>query len=677
MGFVSGIWEKRSGLSRPDRWLTEAMGGRPTSSGARVNEDTALRSTAVYAAVRVLSETIASLPLAVYQRMPGGGKDKAVNHPLYTILHDIANEEMTAMTLRETLQGHLALRGNGYAEIEYDKAGGIRALWPLRPDRVTPERLPSGKLQYRLLLPDGQGVILPAERVLHIPGLSYDGLIGYSPIALAREAVGLSLATEEFGARFFGNGAQVSGVLEHPGRLGEEAQRNIRGSFEEAHSGLSRSHRLMILEEGMKYSRIGIPPEDAQFLETRKFQLTEIARIFRVPPHMLADLSQATFSNIEHQSIEFVTHTIRPWLVRWEQAISMKLLSPVERKSLFTEHKVDGLLRGDIKSRYEAYSIGRQNGWLSANDVRDLENMNPLPEDQGDMYLVPLNMVPADQVGQVPEGEKKPIEDDSNEKEMESDSRSREKRDLEQRSIRSATARRRLGNAYKRMFSEAASRVIRREKADVMRQAEKMLGKRDAGLFTDWLERFYRDHQGFVERNFSPVVFAFAEAIQAEAAEEVGHQVGMTPEIREFAGAYLSTFVARYIGSSLGQLRKNLREALEQGADPLISLNERFNEWEENRPAKVADRETNQGGNAFAKATYISAGFMRVQWRSSGGSCRYCAQMDGKTVGINSTFVGKGEELQPEGEKPLIPSTNVGHPPLHRGCDCMIVASTF
>lgn len=383
-------------MAKPERWLVDALGGQETNAGVRVNEATAMQSTAVYACVRILSETLASLPLPVYQRLEGGGKERAPNHPLYTVLHDIANDEMTSYTLRETLMSHLLLWGNAYAEIEWNNAGEVRALWPLRPDQTLPQRnAETQKLEYHTILPDGTQVILPFERVLHIPGLGFDGIIGYSPIAMAKQAIGLSLATEEFGARFFSNGAHPSGIVEYPGKLSDQAYERYKKDVEEKHQGLGKSHRIMILEEGLKYHQVGIPPEDAQFLETRKFQLNEIARIYRVPPHMIGDLDRATFSNIEHQSIEFVVHTVRPWLVRWEQAIKLKLFTPLERRRFFAEFVVDGLLRGDIKSRYDAYAVARQNGWMSANDIRELENQNPIPG--GDVYLVNGNMVPIDQ----------------------------------------------------------------------------------------------------------------------------------------------------------------------------------------------------------------------------------------------------------------------------------------
>jgi HK97 family phage portal protein len=408
-------WERRSSLANPDKWLTEWFTGRwQSNAGVNVTPQTALQYSAIFACVRILAETLASLPLNIYKRLPGGGKEKAVDHYLYQILHELPNPEMTSFEFRETLMGHLALWGNAFAEIERNNAGRIIGLWPLRPDCMTVERnngLSSetgwdagGSLQYRYSLSNGEGVILKPWQILHVRGLSHNGIVGYSPIRLAREAIGLGLATEEYGARFFGEGTHPGGIMEHPGKLSEQAHQNLKKSLTEAYSGLGKSHRLMILEEGMKFSQIGIPPEDAQFIDTRRFQNEEIARIFRVPPHMLADLQRATFSNIEHQSIEFVVHTMVPWLKRWEQAIKRDLFLPSERGVYFAEFNVDGLLRGDIKSRYEAYAVGRQNGWLSADDIRELENMNPLPDGQGKVYLTPLNMVPVTSTQQL-EGE--------------------------------------------------------------------------------------------------------------------------------------------------------------------------------------------------------------------------------------------------------------------------------
>ncbi|SDY69274.1 phage portal protein [Thermoactinomyces sp. DSM 45892] len=375
-----------------------------STTGMSVTEMNALQNATVFACVRILSESIASLPLHIYKRLPEGGKERATDHPLYSILHSIPNEEMTAFTLWETLMGHVLLWGNAYAEIERNKAGRVVALYPLLPSITHMKRDKQTKqIYYRTVNPQtSEPIILPASKVLHISGLGFDGRRGYSVIGLARESIGLAMATEEYGSRFFGNGAKPGGVLEHPGQLSQPAVDKLRDSWNEMHQGLDKQHRVAILEEGMTYKQIGIPPEDAQFLQTRKYQKHEIAALYRVPMHMLQVLEDATFSNVEHMGIEFVTHTLRPWLVRFEQAIFMKLLTPTERKSYFVEFLVDGLLRGDIKTRYEAYQVGRQNGWLSANDIRGLENMNPI--EGGDVYLANAALMTVTQLGKSREG---------------------------------------------------------------------------------------------------------------------------------------------------------------------------------------------------------------------------------------------------------------------------------
>ena len=366
-----------------------------TSSGKPVNETTAMQMTAVYSCVRILSETVAGLPLNVYKYNDSGGKEKAFRHPLYRLLHDEPNPEMTSFAFRETLMSHLLLWGNAYAQIIRNARGEVIALYPLMPNKMTVDRDQNGRLFYLYqrgledpsTLGKSTQVSLSPSDVLHIPGLGFDGLIGYSPIAMARNAIGLAIATEEYGAKFFANGAAPSGVLEHPGTL-KDPQR-IRDSWNAAHQGSENAHKIAVLEEGLKYTPIGISPEQAQFLETRKFQINEIARIFRVPPHMLADLEKSSFSNIEQQSLEFVKYTLDPWVVRWEQSMCRVLLSESEKPAYFIKFNVDGLLRGDYASRMSGYATARQNGWMSANDIRELENLDRIaPELGGDLYLI-------------------------------------------------------------------------------------------------------------------------------------------------------------------------------------------------------------------------------------------------------------------------------------------------
>ena len=360
-----------------------------SSSGKSVNERSAMQTTAVYACVRILAETIAALPLHTY-RYTANGKEKAISHPLYYLLHSEPNHEMTSFVFRETLMGHLLLWGNAYAQIIRNGRGTVVGLYPLLPNKVIVNRNDQGVLYYQYEK-DGQLYFLKNYDVLHIPGLGFDGLIGYSPIAMAKNAIGMAIATEEYGAKFFANGANPGGVLEHPGVVKDPAR--IRESWNAVYQGSGNAHRVAVLEEGMKFQSIGIPPEHAQFLETRKFQLNEIARIIRIPPHMIGDLDKSSFSNIEQQSLEFVMYTLDPWVVRWEQAIQRALFSENEKQQYFVKFNVDGLLRGDYQSRMNGYAVGRQNGWLSSNDIRELENLNRISaDDGGDLYLVNGNM---------------------------------------------------------------------------------------------------------------------------------------------------------------------------------------------------------------------------------------------------------------------------------------------
>ena len=395
MGIFQGIFKAR------DKPKNTLGGSRynfffgSTSSGKPVNEHTAMQMTAVYSCVRILSETLAGLPLHVYKYNDSGGKEKYLKHPLYKLLHDEPNPEMTSFAFRETLMSHLLLWGNAYAQIIRNAKGEVISLYPLMPNKMTVDRDANGRLFYLYqrssedipsLGKDNQVYLAPAD-VLHIPGLGFDGLVGYSPIAMAKNAVGLAIATEEYGAKFFANGAAPGGVLEHPGTIKDPQK--VKESWNAAYQGSANSHRVAVLEEGMKYQPIGISPEQAQFLETRKFQINEIARIFRVPPHMLADLEKSSFSNIEQQSLEFVKYTLDPWVVRWEQSMCRALLSDSEKPTVFIKFNVDGLLRGDYESRMSGYATARQNGWMSANDIRELENLDRIPAELGgDLYLI-------------------------------------------------------------------------------------------------------------------------------------------------------------------------------------------------------------------------------------------------------------------------------------------------
>lgn len=390
MGLFDRFFSRKSAGSV----IAEVLRGTQTASGAHVNVDSAMRVAAVYACVRVISETIGSLPLHVYQRRNTGGKTIYREHPLYKLLHSQPNSWQTSFEFREMMQAHFELRGNAYAYKSMDQRGNVLELLPLHPDRVEVKQLRDMSLEYHVQLGEGaERVVLRQDQVFHLRGLSSNGYTGRSTLADAREIIGVAIATQEFAGRFYKNDATPSVVLQHPGKLSKEVADRIRDSWNTAFAGSGNARKTAVLEEGMQIERLTLSAEDAQFLETRKFQRSEIAGLFRVPAHLIGDLERATFSNIEAQQIDFVMHCIRPRLVRWEQALMRDLFAKPEL--YFPEHNVEGLLRGDAKSRFDAYAIGRNWGWLSVNEIRERENLNPIPE--GDVYLQPLNMVAAGQ----------------------------------------------------------------------------------------------------------------------------------------------------------------------------------------------------------------------------------------------------------------------------------------
>ena len=405
MGMFSGLFRSRDKPQNSTAGTAYSFFLGGTTSGKTVTERSAMQMTAVYSCVRILAEAVAGLPLHLYRYNADGGKEKAIDHPLYLLLHDEPNPEMSSFVFRETLMTHLLLWGNAYAQIIRNGKNQVVALYPLMPNKMSVDRDENGKLYYTYYrgsdeaIRDRQyAVKLQPSDVLHIPGLGFDGLVGYSPIAMAKNAIGMAIACEEYGAKFFANGAAPGGVLEHPGTIKDPAR--VRESWQHTFGGSGNANKIAVLEEGMKYTPIGISPEQAQFLETRKFQINEIARIFRVPPHMVGDLEKSSFSNIEQQSLEFVKYTLDPWIVRWEQSIMRSLLLQSEKKEYFVKFNLEGLLRGDYQSRMNGYAIARQNGWMSANDIRELENQDRIPaEEGGALYLINGNMLPMANAG--------------------------------------------------------------------------------------------------------------------------------------------------------------------------------------------------------------------------------------------------------------------------------------
>lgn len=657
-----------SGIATPEKWVIDwVTGGLQNSAGIRVDHETAMMYAPYFAGVRVISEDVGGLPLFIYERLTRG-KQRATDHPLYGLLHDAPNDMMGALTFRENLTAHAINWGRGAAYVvTHPKTGVIEELWPLHPGRLHPKLRRSANGRYERwyqYLDDVNGVYsaLGPGEVLWLPGFGDSGCGGYSLIELAANSIGLGLATEHYGAKTFDNNSAPGGVLTHPDIVSDEARKRMRADWENLHRGISRAGLMAILEEGVTWTSIGLPNDANQFLETRKLQVTDMARWLRLPPHMIGDLDRATFSNIEQQNIEYVSMALSSWMTRWEQAIVTQLLLPEERATFFPEHLVDGLLRGDTAARYQAYSIGRQWGWLSANDIRERENLNAI--DGGDEYLVPLNMIPAgSSSGGAP-------------------ARSVVRLARLLRGRRSWTARANVAETWMSKIREADQDVADLEAEKLGKLVDEHLpdeddtgrGHRSVASFVAALGVLYADDGPIAERMtglWLPLFTQFAAAVAVEAADEVHHEGDI--DLSVWARAYVLSHVAYRLASSFGQLR-NIAQGSErdQVAKDIV---DRFTKWQEERPEEVAKWEGDQMSNAAARETWKDAGVTTLKWVTQGSkTCPYCQKLDGRTTDIEVPFVAKGDQVEgDEDGQALTAQRNTFHPPVHPGCDCQVV----
>ncbi|MEU0584577.1 phage portal protein [Streptomyces sp. NPDC006132] len=658
-----------SGIATPEKWVVDWFtGDMANSAGVRVDYDTAMMYAPFFAGVRVIAEDLGLLPLFLYERLTRG-KRRATGHPLYSLLHDAPNDMMGAMAFKESLQGHAITWGRGVAYVvTHERTGVVEELWPLRPDRVRIKIRQMGKgraerwVQYR---DDVNGIyanLAPGE-FLCINGLGDDGLTGYSVVELAANSIGLGLATEHHGAKYFSNGSAPAGALSHPGNLSPDARKRMADDWENIHRGIDRAHRVAILEEGVTWQQVGIPNDAAQFLETRKLQVTDMARWLRLPPHKISDLERATFSNIEEQQLDYVSSALSAWLTRWEQAVLTQLLLPEERARYFPEHLVDALLRGNTMARYQAYAIGRQWGWLSANDVRERENMNPVSG--GDAYLVPLNMVPAGP-GQAP---------------AEDDARAAARRYARLLRGRGIAARDRLAEAWAPKIQEADEEIADLERSKVGELVDEHLavggrgrGERSTSAFIAALSVLYGDDGPIAEAMTAlwlPIITAFAADVAEDAAAEVGHEDDV--DLSTWAHAYTLAHVAYRMASSFGQLRKQTEQADTQ-EDAAEAVVDRLLKWQAERPEQTARWEAAQLPNAAARETWKEAGVRELKWVTQGSQhCPYCIKLDGRTIAIEEPFIAKGDEVDGDDGQSLKAKRNTFHPPVHAGCRCQVV----
>lgn len=496
----------QSGVANPQGWFVDWLGGGRSATGLVVDENTAMTSTAVYACVKIIAETIASLPLHVYEEKSDGSKLKATSHPLDKTLHQQPNPEMTSQEYFETKTGHLMTWGQCFSEIQFNNAGQPIALWPLRPDRMQIYRNPETlELDYQFNLYKGGMVHLRKEQVLHVRLMSRDGINGLSPIGQNMETVGLDLALRRYGGKLFGNSGVPIGAIKYKRSLNENQKTELRKSFGSKYDGLDNAARTALFEEDMDWVAIGLPPEQLQYLAALSFTLQDIARMFRIPPHLLQELTRSTNNNIEHQGIDYVIHTVRPHIVRYEQRMKASLF--FNSPDHYPMFRVDGLLRGDLASRYAAYAVARQWGWLSVNTILAMEDMNGVgPE--GDELLRPLNMVPAGTpLNFAPPKDQQPTDGQGPDDGGDGD----------------PTAAR---MAIRDVLGDVLRRVARRERNDVMRAAKRFMSKSDVDGFKAWTVDFFVEHRAFIEQQLEPVVNAahrlkVTDASPAELADRI------------------------------------------------------------------------------------------------------------------------------------------------------------
>lgn len=629
-------------------------------SDVEVNADTVRRLGSAWAAASRLAQTIAQVSLFVNRRLEDG-TERAPDHPLYPLLHDAPNPQMSSFQFREALTLQRFFWGAAYAQIVWNSVRSrVLEIWPLLAWKMKVERT-DGRLRY-LYRPKtgGETIELQPYQVLHIAGASYNGVHALDPMDTGREVFGNAIAAERFTGDYWKNGASPSGALKLPYRLETKEQRDrLRDSVREKHQEWGEKGEIMLLEQNTEWQQIGIDPQASQLIEHREHEITNIARWAGMQPHMIADLRRATFSNITEQSIEYVRHTVMPEARRWEDAIKLRCFTPAERESFFAEFELNSLMRGSFRERVEAYQLAIQSSWITPNEVRKLENLNPI--EGADKLLMPLNFIQLNSDGTAPATMDEPDmdEDDGD------DARSREQRQ--------ADARGRYAQNALPSFIAQWQRVVNDEVRQIRDKGLSVLTSRDAAQFGTWLEDFYAGRSESTIRTVQPAYAAAHIAMRADAAQELGiDEDGIgSADYDQALQDYL-----RIMGDERSaQARRQIEQLLGE-PDPDALIRSRLDEWTEKRAQKVGLDEAFRATNAFAVAAYRASGLVsKLRWVARGSkSCPYCQRLDGRVVGIRQSFLDSGD-FQPEGaDRPLRVFSKVKHPPSHGGCVCVVVA---
>jgi len=670
--YVADRIKRNLSLSDPKAWssaLWNLYGTNQTESGVNVDEHSALNLAAVFAAVNIISGDISTLPLGLFKTVSNKRK-RITDHPSLQVLTYRANPIMPAINVRRTLTAHMLSWGNMYAEIVRDGVNNVVELWPLTPDRVIP-KWRSGTVVYEIDRGSTTPKIIQREGILHISGLGYNGITGYSVIRKAAESIGLSMASEKFGARYFGANTNMGGAIKYPRALGPDAKKNLAASLS-GYTGSDNSHRWMILEQGMEIEKLGFSPDDSQFLQTRQFQVPEIARWFNMPPHKLKDLTRSTFSNIEEQETEYVVSCLVPWLTIIEQNYNIQLLTEKEhRLGYYFKHNVKGLLRGSSAARAEYYTKRFYLGTITPNEIRAFEDEDPLETEYADKTYIQQNLMPLEDVDKEPPApviQNLPGEQPVEEGPEEEDGRSYWRKILDHDMVhvklieyRSVVGRDKISARYYSLIRDAAERVILKE--------AKAISKHIADGKT-WIEDFYKHMPEYIRKQMGEVLSSFQGSIIDQAAGEAGVDVEkISVEINQWITSYFDVYVKRHIGRSTGQVNQLMDEE-----DSFNLVTQRMDEWIEKRPEKIAIEESVRAANAAAQFAFWSGGFSSV-WRIRGAeTCPYCQELNGRKVKQGETIFTAGEEFEPKGAKngPMKMSGGISHPPLHQGCDCYI-----
>jgi HK97 family phage portal protein len=642
--------------------------GQKTLAGTRVNETSSLTISALFAALNFLAGTLASLPKVIYRRLPGGGKTRAYEHPLYDRLHNMPNNSgMTAWQWIYTSIMHKYLWGNWYTYIDvtsYQK----QELIPLLPDQTYPDPMDSNYFITRIGYgTNAKNARFPRSRILHIPHISLDGIMGRGVIHYARESLGLAKAQDEFAATFFGSGIHGGGFVEVDKPMNEETRKELQKDFNEKYGGLGHTWKAIFLAGGAKFKESEIDAQKAQALESRQFSVIEASRWTNLPPHILRELSRATFSNIEQQGLELVIYSLVPITTQIEQAMNITLFDAEERQTHYVKFELKGLLRGDLKTRKEFYESMIDRGVFNADMVLELEDMNPQPGGLGKIYMAPLNMVNKELIVS-----QEPLTIEAPRGEQSSSQPVIQQRTVQLVEYRTSALRRKLTIAYKKQFDTYGKQIVEKEVKAVRKAVEEMLSERAVTDFVAWLDEFYRKFPKEISARAAPLLSSYASAVLPVAQEEINNDSEIGTQYEAFQADYRENFTRRHVQSSHRQLRSVVFSAQEKGEDVAETVEQRLTEWEEKRPAKITMRESIRAESAFTKSVFALSGLAKIRSIAYGKNCPYCQALNGQVIGINEFFLTKGD-FQPEGaERPLVVTGNRSHPPYHDGCDCGI-----